>query len=201
MSLPLSVPSQSGPPKSVGGGGREGRGGGGGVGGVVYHTSTGQYIGVATFFFFRIRVKIGRKIDYEWSRRSEMFGWGSFLGVVATTLIRSVDKFNIVNNTPFLSGQFAKKHAKIGIVEQKISTIEDQTSDKSAASTRTHSARSSAKSRKASSARSNRSSKVQSPRQVDSELKVEKVPKVNTSQSKEVYFMFFCIICDGLASI
>ena len=36
-------------------------------GGVVYHTSTGQYIGVATFFFFffffEIRVKIGRKID------------------------------------------------------------------------------------------------------------------------------------------
>ena len=45
MSLPLSVLSQSGPPKSVGGSG-------GGVGGVVYHTSTGQYIGVATFFFF-----------------------------------------------------------------------------------------------------------------------------------------------------
>ena len=41
MSLSLSVLSQSGPPKSVGG-----------VGGVVYHTSTGQYIGVATFFFF-----------------------------------------------------------------------------------------------------------------------------------------------------
>ena len=45
MSLSLSVFSQSGPPKSVGGGGRVG-------GGVVYHTSTGQYIGVATFFFF-----------------------------------------------------------------------------------------------------------------------------------------------------
>ena len=43
MSLSLSVFSQSGPPKSVGGGR---------VGGVVYHTSTGQYIGVATFFFF-----------------------------------------------------------------------------------------------------------------------------------------------------
>ena len=49
MSLPLSVLSQSGPPKSVGG---VGGGGGSGVGGVVYHTSTGQYIGVATFFFF-----------------------------------------------------------------------------------------------------------------------------------------------------
>ena len=46
MSLPLSVLSQSGPPKSVGGVG------GGGRGGVVYHTSTGQYMGVATFFFF-----------------------------------------------------------------------------------------------------------------------------------------------------
>ena len=43
MSLSLSVFSQSGLPKSVGSG----------VGGrVVYHTSTGQYIGVATFFFF-----------------------------------------------------------------------------------------------------------------------------------------------------
>ena len=54
MSLPLSVLSQSGPPKSVGGGGGGGggRGRGGRGGGVVYHTSTGQYIGVATFFFF-----------------------------------------------------------------------------------------------------------------------------------------------------
>ena len=51
MSLPLSVFSQSGPPKSVGGGGGVGGGGVGGSG-VVYHTSTGQYIGVATFFFF-----------------------------------------------------------------------------------------------------------------------------------------------------
>ena len=53
MSLPLSVFSQSGPPKSVGGGGS-------GVGGVVYHTSTGQYIGVATFFFF---LEPGLKLD------------------------------------------------------------------------------------------------------------------------------------------
>ena len=59
-SLPSSVLSQSGPP-SVGG-----RGGSGG-GGVVYHTSCGQYIGVATFFLTRVR--IGRKIDCEWSRR------------------------------------------------------------------------------------------------------------------------------------
>ena len=55
MSLSLSVFSQSGLPKSVGSGGGgsggsgEGRGGGGRV---VYHTSTGQYIGVATFFSF-----------------------------------------------------------------------------------------------------------------------------------------------------
>ena len=52
MSLPLSVLSQSGPPKSVGG-----RGGGGRV---VYHTSTGQYIGVATFFLF---FEPGLKLD------------------------------------------------------------------------------------------------------------------------------------------
>ena len=52
MSLPLSVLSQSGPPKSVGGVG--------GVGGVVYHTSTGQYIGVATIFFF---FESGLKLD------------------------------------------------------------------------------------------------------------------------------------------
>ena len=49
MSLSLSVLSQSGPSKSVGGLGGRGVGGGGRV---VYHTSTGQYIGVATFFFF-----------------------------------------------------------------------------------------------------------------------------------------------------
>ena len=55
MSLSLSVLSQSGPPKSVGGvGGRRGR--------VVYHTSTGQYIGVATFFFFFFLVS-GLKLD------------------------------------------------------------------------------------------------------------------------------------------
>ena len=54
MSLPLSVFSQSGPPKSVGGGG-------GRVGGVVYHTSTGQYIGVATFFF--LFLEPGLKLD------------------------------------------------------------------------------------------------------------------------------------------
>ena len=53
MSLPLSVLSLSGPPKNVGGvGGRGGR--------VVYHTSTGQYIGVATFFFF---FESGLKLD------------------------------------------------------------------------------------------------------------------------------------------
>ena len=35
-------------PQKASGGGRGGRGGGV----VLYHTSTGQYIGVATFFFF-----------------------------------------------------------------------------------------------------------------------------------------------------
>ena len=54
MSLSRSVFSQSGPPKSVGGG----RGGG-----VVYHTSTGQYIGVATFFFFFFFFVSGLKLD------------------------------------------------------------------------------------------------------------------------------------------
>ena len=47
-------------PQKASGGGRGGRGSG-----VVYHTSTGQYIGVATFFFFFFffgtRVKIGQK--------------------------------------------------------------------------------------------------------------------------------------------
>ena len=40
-----------------------GVGGGSGVGGVVYHTSTGQYIGVATFFFFFFFLKPGLKLD------------------------------------------------------------------------------------------------------------------------------------------
>ena len=56
MSLSLSVLSQSGPPKSVGGG----RGGWGG-GRVVYHTSTGLYIGVATFFLFEPGLKLDEK--------------------------------------------------------------------------------------------------------------------------------------------
>ena len=56
MSLSLSVCSQSGPPKSVGGGVGGGR--------VVYHTSTGQYIGVATlFFFFFFFLVSGLKLD------------------------------------------------------------------------------------------------------------------------------------------
>ena len=45
MSLSLFVLSQSGPPKSV----RWGGGGVGGGSGFVYHTSCGQYIGVAIF--------------------------------------------------------------------------------------------------------------------------------------------------------
>ena len=48
MSLSLSVLSQSGPPKSVGGGG--GRPGWG-MGGPIPHFNW-SYIGVATFFFF-----------------------------------------------------------------------------------------------------------------------------------------------------
>ena len=55
MPLSLSVLSQTGPPKSVGGGRR-----GGGTG-VVYHTSTGQYIGLATFFLFFLEP--GLKLD------------------------------------------------------------------------------------------------------------------------------------------
>ena len=66
MSLSLSVLSQSGPPKSVGGvGGRGDR--------VVYHTSTGQYIykkKVATpiyrggnFLFFFFFFESGLKLD------------------------------------------------------------------------------------------------------------------------------------------
>ena len=58
MSLPLSVLSQSGSPKSVGGGGVVGGRGGG----FVYHTSTGQYIGVATFFLF-FSFESGLKLD------------------------------------------------------------------------------------------------------------------------------------------
>ena len=54
MSLPLSVLSQSasGPPKSVGRGS-----------GVIYHTSTGQYIliGVATFFLMESGLKLDEK--------------------------------------------------------------------------------------------------------------------------------------------
>ena len=46
------------PQKASGGG--SGRGG---RGGVVYHTSTGQYIGVATFFFFFFFLKPGLKLD------------------------------------------------------------------------------------------------------------------------------------------
>ena len=59
MSLSLSVFSQSGLPKSVGSGGS----GVGGRGRVVYHTSTGQYIGVATFFFFFFFFEPGVKLN------------------------------------------------------------------------------------------------------------------------------------------
>ena len=54
MSLPLSVLSHSGPPKSVGGVG-SGEGG---------YTLTGQYIGVATFqLFFFFFFEPGLKLD------------------------------------------------------------------------------------------------------------------------------------------
>ena len=53
MSLSHSVLSQSGPPKSLG------SGVGGRGGGVVYHTSTGQYIGMA--FFSDPGVKLDEK--------------------------------------------------------------------------------------------------------------------------------------------
>ena len=87
MSLSLSVFSQSGLPKSVGsGGGSGGSGEGRGGGRVVYHTSTGQYIGVATFFilFFlknwtRNRLRMVSKVRNFWLC--------VFSGVVATTLI------------------------------------------------------------------------------------------------------------------
>ena len=48
MSLPLSVLSQSGPPKSVGGGGS----GGSGVGGRIPHFNWSIYRGGNFFFFF-----------------------------------------------------------------------------------------------------------------------------------------------------
>ena len=60
MSLSLSVLSQSGPSKSVGGGGVGGRGSGGG--GVVYHTSTGQYRGGNFFFSFESGLKLDEKL-------------------------------------------------------------------------------------------------------------------------------------------
>ena len=79
MSLPLSVLSQSGSPKSVGGGSL------GVGGGFVYHTSTGQYIGVATFFFFFFFFESGLKLDeksienglkgQKYSVRCLFWGW------------------------------------------------------------------------------------------------------------------------------
>ena len=76
MSLSLCVCSQSGPPKSVGSRG-EGLGwGGGGGSGVLYHTSTGQYIGVATFFFFFFEPAV--KFDEE-SIDNGLKRWNAFI--------------------------------------------------------------------------------------------------------------------------
>ena len=73
MSLSLSVLSQSGPPKSGGGG-------------VVYHTSTGQYIGVATFFFLESGLKLAKN-RLKMVSKVINFWLCVFSGVVATTLI------------------------------------------------------------------------------------------------------------------
>ena len=83
MSLDLSIFPQGGPPKSVGQG----------------QTSRGQYIGVATsffFFFFGTRAKIGREIDRVWSRSLWLCvfsggGGGGGGGLGATTLIVTVN--------------------------------------------------------------------------------------------------------------
>ena len=102
--------------------------------------------------------------------------------------ILAVDKFNFRFRTNIYqtdAGQFAKKHAKIGIVEQQIEMIEDEASDKPAATTRTPSARSS-KSRATSSAKSKRSSN-QSPKQIEAKLKMEEPLNVSTSKSKKVF--------------
>ena len=83
MSLSHSVLSQSGPPKSVG----SGRVGSGRVGSgrVVYHTSTGQYKGVATFFFlFFSFLEPGVKLD----KKSIENGLEVQKFLVATTLIQ-----------------------------------------------------------------------------------------------------------------
>ena len=58
--------------------------GGGGGRGVVYHTSTGQYIGVATFFFFVSGLKLDEK-SIENGLEGQKFL--VFSGVVATTLM------------------------------------------------------------------------------------------------------------------
>ena len=102
--------------------------------------------------------------------------------------ILAVDKFNFRTNIYQTdAGQFAKKHAKIGIVEQQIEMIEDEASDKPAATTRTPSARSS-KSRATSSAKSKRSSN-QSPKQIEAKLKMEEPLNVSTSKSKKVFYL------------
>ncbi|XP_063679557.1 uncharacterized protein LOC134815038 isoform X2 [Bolinopsis microptera] len=91
---------------------------------------------------------------------------------------------NILSMNDRELSQFAKKHAKIGIVEQQIEMIEDEASDQPALTTRTPSARSS-KSRATSSAKSKKGSN-QSPKQIEAKLKMEEPLNVSTSKSKKV---------------
>ncbi|KAL5260463.1 hypothetical protein ACHWQZ_G010559 [Mnemiopsis leidyi] len=138
---------------------------------------------VIDFDFYQICIDCAKdlRVCAKCASGSTMISGERFVQVV-----RQGVEENILSMNERELSQFAKKHAKIGIVEQKISTIEDQTSDNSVTSTRTHSARSSAKSRKVLSARSNRSSKLQSPQQVGAKLTVEKIPQVAATQSTKV---------------
>ena len=79
MYVAHSVLSQSGPPKNVG------SGGGAGSGRVVYHTSTGQYIGVATFFL-ELEVKLIEN-RLRMVSKFRKFWLCVFSGVVVTTLM------------------------------------------------------------------------------------------------------------------
>ena len=80
MSLPLSVLSQSGPPKSVGG-----RGGGSGrvphFNWSIYRSEPGLKLDEKKWTKNRLRI-------VSEARRSERFSWVYFLGVVATILIQ-----------------------------------------------------------------------------------------------------------------
>ena len=67
-------------PQKASGGGGSGVVGGGGGGGRIPHFNWSIYRGGNFFFLFRSWGKIGQKIGWEWSRRSEIFGCVSFLG-------------------------------------------------------------------------------------------------------------------------